>query len=93
MAETRKQARLEARVNPDILLLIKRAAEIEGRSVTDFVVAAASEAAKITIERTEVITLSREDAEAFARSLLNPKPMAPAMARAHEHHKRLIGGV
>jgi uncharacterized protein (DUF1778 family) len=37
-------ARVEARIAPDALAIIKRAAEIRGRSVSDFIVAAAQEA-------------------------------------------------
>lgn len=40
------------------MAVLKRAAEIEGRTLTDFVVAAAHEAAKRTIEDNEVIRLS-----------------------------------
>ena len=38
-------ARLEARLSHDVYALIKRAAELEGRSVSDFVVSAAASAA------------------------------------------------
>jgi len=51
-----RTARIEARIAPDALAIVKRAAEIQGRSVSDFVVAAAQEAAQRTIERTEIIT-------------------------------------
>src|SRR6516165_2092891 len=47
-----RTARIEARIAPDALAIVKRAAEIQGRSVSDFV-AAAQEAAQRTIERTE----------------------------------------
>ncbi|MBI5013432.1 MAG: DUF1778 domain-containing protein, partial [Methylocystis sp.] len=43
--ETARTARIEARLAPDVLALVKRAAEIQGRSVSDFVVSAAQEAA------------------------------------------------
>jgi uncharacterized protein (DUF1778 family) len=47
MAEHKiKTARLEARITPDLQALLKRAAELEGRSVTDFVITAAQEAAR-----------------------------------------------
>ena len=36
-----RSARIEARIAPDALAVVKRAAEIQGRSVSDFVVAAA----------------------------------------------------
>jgi uncharacterized protein (DUF1778 family) len=87
-----KSARLEARIKPDVLALLKHAAEIEGRSLTDFVVQAAMEAAERRIERTRVIKLSLEDQVAFAEALLNPPDLSPAMRRAFEHRRRLIEG-
>ena len=39
-------ARLEARIAPEALAVVRRAAEIQGRSVSDFVVAATQEAAQ-----------------------------------------------
>ena len=47
--EPARTARLEARIAPDALAAVKRAAEIQGRSVSDFVVVAAQEAAHRTI--------------------------------------------
>ena len=88
--ELSKQARLEARLPHETHALLKRAAEIEGRSLTDFVVAAASAAARQTIAETEIIRLSRESAEAFLDALENPPKPAAAMKRAAKHHKQLI---
>ena len=48
--EPGRTARLEARIAPEALAVVKRAAELQGRSVSDFVVAAAQEAATRTIE-------------------------------------------
>lgn len=86
-----RQARLEARVPPDVHAMLKRAAEIEGRTLTDFVVAAASAAARDTIERTEIIRLSRESSEALASLLLEEQPVSPAMERARKPHEKLVG--
>jgi len=83
-----RTARIEARIAPDALAIVKRAAEIQGRSVSDFVVAAAQEAAHRTIEETQIIRLSVEDQEAFAEAVLNPPPLAPAMERAIERYRR-----
>jgi uncharacterized protein (DUF1778 family) len=85
-----KSARLEARIKPDVLALLKHAAEIEGRSLTDFVVQAAMEAAERRIERTRVIKLSLEDQVAFAEALLNPPEPTEAMKRAFRYHRALI---
>jgi len=39
--EQGSSARIEARIAPDALAVVKRAAELQGRSVSDFIVAAA----------------------------------------------------
>ena len=62
-----KTARLEARITTNLQALLKRAAELDGRSVTDFVVNAAQEAAERRIERAHVIRLSLTDQVAFVK--------------------------
>jgi uncharacterized protein (DUF1778 family) len=86
--EPTRTSRIEARISPDALAVVKRAAEIQGRSVSDFVVAAAQEAAYRTIKETQIIRLSVEDQRAFAEAILNPPPLAPAMERAIERYRR-----
>lgn len=88
--EQNRTTRLEARITPDALAVVKRAAEIEGRSVSDFVVAAAQEAAHKTIEETHLIRLSVEDQRRFVGLLLDPPDASPALERAREAHARLI---
>jgi hypothetical protein len=46
-----RSARIEARIAPEALSVVKRAAEIQGRSVSEFVVSAAQEAASRTRKR------------------------------------------
>jgi len=89
-SESTRTARIEARIAPDALAVVKRAAELQGRSVSDFVVAAAQDAAHRAIEETQIIRLSVEDQRAFVDAILNPPPLAPAMERAIERHNRLI---
>ena len=70
--DTQTTARLEARLPPEVMARLKRAAEIQGRTLTDFVVAAADEAACRTIEQTEIIHLSIEGQRQIAEAILNP---------------------
>lgn len=91
MTKSAAIARLEARLPAELHALLKRAAEIEGRSLTDFVVSAAQEAARKTIEETSMIKLSAEDQRLFADALIDPAPLTPAMERAISNHRRLIG--
>ena len=88
--QTRSE-RIEARTTPDTLAIVRRAAEIQGRSVSDFVVSAAETAARATIEEEQIIRLSAADQLRFVEALLNPSEPAPAMQRAHARHRRLIG--
>jgi uncharacterized protein (DUF1778 family) len=85
-----RTARIEARIAPDALAIVKRAAEIQGRSVSDFVVAAAQEAAERTIEKTEIIRLSVEGQRAFAEAILNPPRPSAGLRKAAKAHRRLI---
>jgi len=83
-------ARLEARISQDLSDMIKRAASIQGRSVSDLVVQAVYEAAASIIERAEVLTLSRADQELFAKALLAPKPTKTGLDKAFTSKKRLL---
>ena len=80
--ERTRTARIEARIAPEVLAVVKRAAEIQGSSVSDFVVNAAREAAARTIEQTQIIRLSVEDQRTLAEAILDPPPPAPALLRA-----------
>jgi uncharacterized protein (DUF1778 family) len=88
--EHSRTARIEARIAPEALAVVRRAAEIEGRSVSDFVVAAAQDAARKTVAEVEVIRLSREAQEQFVSMLLNPPPPSEALLRALERRRTLI---
>jgi len=89
--QTPPPARLEARLPNDVLARLKRAAEIQGRTLTDFVVAAADEAACRAIEQTEIIRLSIEDQRQIADAILNPPQPAPALKRAARRYRELFG--
>ena len=85
-----KSARLEARITPDLQALLKRAAELDGRSVTDFVVAAVREAAERRVEQAHIIRVSLEDQRAFVEAILDPPEPPPALRRAFRRHRALI---
>ena len=84
-------ARLEARLPHDVMARLKRAAEIQGRTLTDFVVAAADEAACRAIQETEIIRLSIQGQRQIAAAILNPPLPAPALKRAAKRYRDLFG--
>jgi len=90
-AEAQRTARVEARISPDALELIRRAAELQGRSISDFMVAAAQEAAQRAVADVEILRLSRQAQEQFAALVLDPPEPTAALVRAFERHRALIG--
>ncbi|MDE2113042.1 MAG: DUF1778 domain-containing protein [Alphaproteobacteria bacterium] len=89
-AKTVRTNRVEARISPSALAIVKRAAEIQGRSLSDFVVAAAQDAAQRTIAETQIVQLSVADQKALVESLLNPPDPSAALRRAKRAYDRLI---
>ena len=83
-------ARLEARISTDLHTMLKRAAEIQGRTMTDFVVFAVQDAAQRAIEQAEVIRLSLLDQQCFAQALLLPPQPVPALKRAFARRRKLV---
>ena len=89
---TTRNARLEARIAPKALAIVRRAAELQGRSVSDFVVAAAQDAAQRAIEDAQLIRISVDEQRRFVGLLLNPPAPAAALRRARKAHSKLIVG-
>lgn len=85
-----RTTRLEARISPEALAIVRRAAELQGRSLSDFVVSAAQEAAQRAIEEAQVLRLAVEDQQALAAALLSPPEPNEALRRAAAAHRRLI---
>lgn len=88
--ENPRTSRIEARLTKDALAIVKRAAEMEGRTLSDFIVAAAQEVARRTIEDHQVIRLSAEDQARFVDMLLDPPEPTDALRRARQAHEALI---
>jgi uncharacterized protein (DUF1778 family) len=82
-----KPERLEARLTSEQKNLLQRAAEIEGRSLTDFVVSSAQTVAKQVIQEHELLILSAKDREVFISALLNPAPPNEKLRRAVRRYK------
>ena len=84
-----KMHRLEARITKDTKVLLQRAATLEGRSVTDFVINAVREAATRTVQQAELMKFTARDQELFAKALLEPYAPAPRLREAANRYKKL----
>ena len=90
MSAVVNSARLEARLPANVHSMLKRAADLEGRSLTDFVVSAARAAAQRSIENAELLRLSAVDQAAFVNALIKPAKPNAALKRAFARQRRLI---
>jgi uncharacterized protein (DUF1778 family) len=83
-------ARLEARMSQETKDLVQKAADLEGRTLTDFVIASVQAAAYKVIEQHQTLKLHREDSEAFVNAMLNPIAPNKALKAAFVRHDQEI---
>jgi uncharacterized protein (DUF1778 family) len=83
-------ARLEARVPQGVKELIQKAADLQGRTLTDFVTAIVEAEATRVIEQHHVLKLNLEDSEAFVEALLNPPGPNAALKKAAQRYKQRL---
>lgn len=86
---SQSMARLEARIPPEIKALFQKAADLEGRTLTDFVVASVYAEACRVIEQHQTLKLSLEDSKAFVNALLNPPQPNDALKAAALRYKQI----
>ena len=90
MSAELKKERLDLRLPPAAKSQIERAAELQGRSVSDFVVAAALAQASQVIEQQMVLKLCLEDSMALAESFMHePEPNKKAIEAARRYRARM----
>lgn len=82
-----KTYRFDARLNEEQRLLIRRAADLEGRSMTDFVLQSAEAAAARTIESRAMLVLTARETEAFAEAILKPPAPGPVLRSAAREYR------
>jgi len=86
---TRKRERLEARLTPEQKALFQRAADLAGRSLTDFVIGSAQAAAEETIRTHQVLELTTRETALFLAALRDPPvPNERLLAAADRYRSR-----
>ena len=86
-----RAARLEARMTTDQKALLQHAAALSGRTLSEFVVASAQEAAARVIQEHETIRLSRSEQVAFVTALLKPRAPNARLRKAAEKYRQQTG--
>ncbi|MEK7993331.1 MAG: DUF1778 domain-containing protein [Planctomycetota bacterium] len=82
-----KMYRFDARINAEQKFLIQRAADLEGRTMTDFVLHSAQTAAERTIEKRAMLTLTARETETFANAVLNPPDPGAVLRKAARQYR------
>ncbi|MCW5625877.1 MAG: DUF1778 domain-containing protein [Burkholderiales bacterium] len=89
--DTTRDARLEARVSAAQKRLLRQAAALSGRTLSEFVVAGAQDAARRVLAEHASVRLSREEQRVFVQALLNPPEPNARRKRAAEAYRRRTG--
>ena len=89
--DSTRVARLEARVSAAQKSLFQQAAALSGRTLSEFVVASAQEAAHRVIDEHESIRLSRAEQLAFVQALLDPPEPNSRLRRAAKVYRKRTG--
>ena len=86
-----KNARFEARITAEQKALLQRAANVTGRSLTDFVIGSAQEIASRTLREHEAMTLSARDRETFVAALLKDPAPGKRLRKAARRYRDAVG--
>lgn len=88
---TPRSQRLEARISKTQKELFIRAADLQGRSLTDFVIASAQAAALETVSAHHTLRLSVRDRQTFVSALLASPTPAETLQRAVKRYRERTG--
>jgi uncharacterized protein (DUF1778 family) len=80
--QARKSERLEARVSREQKELFQRAADLQGSTLTEFLMNALQEAATRTVSEHGALKLGDRDREVFINALLSPPEPNDTLRRA-----------
>jgi uncharacterized protein (DUF1778 family) len=89
--EAPRNARLEARVPSDQKDFFQRAAALTGRTLSEFVIDTAQEAATKIVQEHEIIRLSRSEQIAFVSALLAPASPGVRLKKAVKSYRQKTG--
>ncbi len=88
---TARSQRLEARISKAQKELFVRAADLQGRSLTDFVIASAQAAALETVRTHDALRLSDRERQTFVSALLASPAPTETLQRAVKRYRERTG--
>ena len=86
-----KPFRFDARLNRHQKTLLQKAADLEGRTMTDFVLRSAEAAAERTIRERTMLILTAKESEMFVKAILEPAAPNRALRAAARNYLKTFG--
>ncbi len=90
MQSNHRSERLEARITPEQKRQFQHAADLSGRTITDFAISSLQESANKIIREHEVISLSMRDQKIFMQALLNASEANQNLLNAKERFDKKV---
>jgi len=87
-----RTGRLEARVSLELKRLFQRAADLQGVTLSDFLIGSARQVALQTLQEHELIQLNQRDTASFVAALLEPPPPGRRLRAAARRFKSVQPG-
>ena len=88
---SKQTARLEARVDSELKERWQQAADLEGRTLTDFIISSMQESADRVIERYQRMELSQKDSLMFVETIMNPPEPNAKLIEARKKYQEVMG--
>lgn len=85
-----KDDRINLRLKHAAKIMLERAASLEGKTVSKFILGSALEHAEKTIHEHEVMNLNAHDSEAFFNALSSPVKFNNKLVAAFEEHEKRV---
>lgn len=85
-----RQDRINLRLKHHVKRALERAASVEGKTVSNFILTSALAQAEKTLQAHDVMRLNHQDAEAFFQALVKPVRFNKKLAAAFEEHAQRV---
>lgn len=86
-----QSARLEARVDPELKARWQQAADLEGRSLTDFIISSMEESSQKVIQKHQRMKLDRQDSVDFVEAIMNSPEPSTRLIEAARKYREIMG--
>jgi len=90
MAASTKDERINLRLKQSAKQMLERAASLEGKTVSKYILSSALASAENTIHQHEVMELGVKEAEAFYNALATPVAVNEKLSEAFEEYSQRV---